>query len=251
MTFRVPLRIFNGEKFLRELHHFLWTPAQVIGDAVDAGWSCRDHALVVGILLESFGYKAMLAHGEALFVRGPSGKSPSVCFTQRPHHWLLVQEVGAMDLSVKPDFASGGEQIRFPLRTLFANQWHPRGKGRVIFINDAKAFARAEEALPQQRNHATAVYLTKEAEHIHEGHINYSAGWIGSALTGLLEAQYGNPVALYAALMLHLHAFVSGNAPSLADLSFGESWKRLYGRQEQAVAHARRLLQPMPGSPQL
>lgn len=242
MNSRIPLRTFNDERFLRELHHLLWTPPQLIGTTMDAGWGCRDHALMVGILLESFGHKAMLIHGEALFVRGPTGRAASICYTQRPHNWLLVEGAGAVDLSIKPEFDSSGERIRFPLHSVFANQWIPRGKGRVFFIDDAASFALAETNLPQQRNHATAVYLTREAEHIHQGHITHSAGWIGSALTRMLDTRYGNPVALYAALLLHLHAFVAGHAAGLSALPFDESWDRLAAQQEGAVARATRLL---------
>ena len=244
MKSRVQLRTFNGARFLHEVHHLLWTPPQLIGHTMDAGWNCRDHALVTGILLESFGHKCMLVHGEALYVRGPTAGSESISYTQRPHNWLLVEGVGAVDISIKSEMDCGGTPIHFPLGSVFANQWHPRGKGRAHLINDAAAFAQAEAQLPMQRNHATAVYLAHEAEHVHQGHVTHSAGWIRSALTQLLDDRHGDPVALYAALILHLRAFLTGDASGLSALSFDDAWARLASQQAGAVDRAVQLLRP-------
>lgn len=246
MTRRVQLREFSSERFLREIHHFLWIDPQRVGDSLDAGWSCREHALVLGLLVESFGHRTLLVHGEAFFARGASGKSASTSFSQKPHNWVLVQDVGAIDISIKPDFDNAGDRFRLPLNCIFANEWLPRGRGRVFFVDDAGVFARAAAELPQQRNHATAVYLTREIEHLHYGHITHSAGWAGSALTSLLDAQYGNPSDLYAALMLHLRAFVLGDAPGLSKLSFHASWAELARAREGAIERARSCVRSAP-----
>lgn len=244
MARRVQLRAFSSERFLREIHHFLWIEPLLVGNSLDAGWNCRDHALIAGLLIESFGYRSLLVHGEAFFARGPSGKSAGASFFQRPHNWILVQDAGAVDLSIKSDFDVAGDRFRLPLNGIFANEWIPRGRGRVFFVDDASVFARAAAELPQQRNHATAVYLTREAEYLHYGHITHSAGWIGSALTSLLDAEYGNPCDLYAALMLHLRAFTLGDAPGLSKLSFQASWQQLAATREGAIERAMRCVHP-------
>lgn len=243
---RIQLRELVSLRFLREIHHFLWTDPQIIGNTVDAGWNCRDHALVAGLLCESFGFKALLIHGEALFVRGATTKSASISYSQRPHQWVLVEGIGAVDLSIKPEFNNAGDNFRLPIKSVFANDSHPRGRARIFFLEDAALFARADSELLQHGSHSTAVYFTREAEHPHDGHITHSAGWIRSALTVWLDAEYGDPCDLYAALLLHLHAFLLGNVSSLANFSFCESWKRIAQSRENSIARAKSLLQPVP-----
>ena len=235
----VPLKEFASARFLRELHHLLWLDADTLAaGTVDAGWNCRDHALMAALLLKSFGRSPLLVHGEALFVRGACGGSACVTVTQRPHTWILLDGVGAIDLSIKPDFVSCGERFRLGLDGVFANDWLPRGKGRAYFLDDPAAFARAMDELPQRRNHATAVYLAREAEHLHEGHVRHSAGWIRSPLTHWLDANHGDPVPLYAALLLHLRDFLLRDAPSFAGRPAHDAWRALARSTADTVERA-------------
>jgi len=65
-----------------------------------------------------------------------------------------------------------------------------------------------------------------------------SLGWIGSPLTLYLDSHYGNPSDLYAALMLHLRAFLDGDAQSLTGLPFDEAWRWLARVREGAIDRA-------------
>lgn len=237
MARAIALKEFVSERFLREIHHFLWLDGDRSRDVVDAGWSCRDHALLTALLMQSCGLQPMLAHGEAVFCR-QTGNLPPVSVSQRPHSWLLLEHVGAVDLSVKPDFVSAGERYRLGLNAVFAGEWLPRGKGKVYIVEDADVFARALDALPEQRNHATALYHIAEAEHVHGGHITYSAGWIRSPLTQLIADDYGDPCALYAALLLHLRAFLARETPSLAGLTFDAAWQSIAATSDDALRTA-------------
>jgi hypothetical protein len=235
----IPLKEFASDRFLREIHHFLWLEVDAVADGVvDAGWNCRDHALIVGLLLQSLGHTPLFVHGEALFSRGRSGKIPGMIVTQIPHTWILLDGVGAIDLSIKPTFDSSGEQFRLGLDCVFANAWMPRGKGAVHVVNEAAAFVRAMEELPRRENHTTAVYLAREAEHVHDGHVHYSAGWAGSPLTQRLDREYGDPCDLYAALFLHLRAFLFREAASLAGTPAPVAWRRLAASRAHAIPQA-------------
>lgn len=227
-----------SRKFLRELHHFLWTDPSVLTDGVDAGWNCRDHTLTTAFLIQSLGFKPVLFHGEAFFAKGPSGKSGSVSYHQRPHSWIVIEKVGAVDFSIKPDLNSAGDQFHIPISCIFANQWIPRGKGSVFFAEDEHVYAQACEALLRRRNHATAIYFHRQAEQFHSGHLSRAAGFARSPLTQQLDAVYGNPSDLYAALMLHLHSFLEGNAQSLAALPFDKAWRKLAAAREDAIERA-------------
>ena len=54
-----------------ELHGFLWTEPFANKGTPDDGWSCRDHAVVVGRLLRSAGAEVRIRHGRCMFVQGP------------------------------------------------------------------------------------------------------------------------------------------------------------------------------------
>lgn len=227
-----------SRRFLREIHHFLWTDPSVCGEGVDAGWNCRDHTLVAAFLVQSLGYKPALFHGEAFFVKGQTEKSGSVSFYQRPHSWIVVEGVGAVDLSIKPDLSSAGDNFRMPISCIFANQWIPRGKGNTSFTEDGEMFAQATGAILHRCNQASAVYLVREAESFHAGHLACAAGFAGSPLTRKLDAIYGNPSDLYATLMMHLHSFLEGSTQSLSGLPFEIAWRRLAGAREGAIDRA-------------
>ena len=235
----VPLKDFVSDRFLREMHHFLWLDADVVDNGVvDAGWNCRDHALMVALLLQSFGRTSMFVHGEAVFARGRSGKIPGMTVSQVPHTWVLLDGVGAIDVSIKSSFDSAGEHFRLGLDAVFANAWIPRGKGAVHFVKERASFARAMEELPRRENHATAVYMPQEVEHVHDGHVFYSAGWAGSPLTKRLDNEFGDPCAAYAALLLHLRALLLREAPSLAGIAAPLAWRSIAASRTDAIARA-------------
>ena len=238
MASRFQLKDLLAGRFLREMHHFLWIGPSVHGATTDAGWNCRDHTWVTALLARSLGHQPVLLHGEALFVAGPNGRAESVSVRQRPHSWVAMEKVGSIDLSVKPQSRVSGGDFRLPITCVFANAWIPRARGKAVFIEDAAVFARAAEELPQRRNEVSAVYLINEAEEFHAGHLTRAAGWIGSPLTSCLDSLYGNPSDLYAALMLHLRAFLEGDAQSLTGLPFDEAWRWLARVREGAIDRA-------------
>jgi hypothetical protein len=238
---RIQLRQLHSDRFLREVHHLLWTDSSLNGRVVDAGWNCRDHAWVVALLARALGYESVLIHGEAHFIKGPQGHSGSAIYFQRPHSWLAVEDVGAIDVSVRAQFRAGADRFQASITCIFADAWLPRGRGKSYFFTDAHAYARAVEELPSRRNQLSAVYLFQEAEHLHEGLLSRAAGWIGSPLTRQLDSVYGNPSDLYAALLLHLHSYLVGDAPSLTRLPVEQSWAQLAHARLGAIDRARQL----------
>lgn len=238
---RVQLRTLHSERFLREIHHLLWSDSSLNGNVLDAGWNCRDHAWVMALLARSLGYEAVLVHGEAHFIKGPNGTAESASYFQRPHSWLAVKDVGAIDVSVRAKFRVGGDRFQSSITCIFADAWLPRGRGNSYFFTDANAYARAVEELSGRRNQLSAVYLNQEAEQLHEGLLSRAAGWIGSPLTQQLDSVYGNPSDLYAALLLHLRSYLTGDAPSLTRLPVEQSWAQLAHARVGAIDRARQL----------
>jgi hypothetical protein len=238
---RVQLRTLHSERFLREIHHLLWSATTLSGNVVDAGWNCRDHAWVMALLIRALGYKTVLIHGEAHFIKGPNGNSGSVSYFQRPHTWLAVENVGAIDVSARAKFRVGGDRFQTSITCIFADEWLPHGRGKSYFFTDANAYARAVDELSARRNQLSAVYLNQEAEQLHEGLLSRAAGWIGSPLTKQLDSSYGNPSDLYAALLLHLYSYLAGDAPSLTRLPAEQSWAQLAHARVGAIDRARQM----------
>lgn len=238
---RVQLRRLHSERFLSEIHHLLWSDSSLSGNVVDAGWNCRDHAWAMALLVRSLGYESILVHGEAHFITGPNGKSSGAHYYQRPHSWLAVENVGAIDVSVRPSFQVGAQRFHAPIHCIFADLWLPRGRGNPYFFTDASIGARAVDALVGRRNERSAVYLIKESEMLHEGLLSRAAGWIGSPLTQQLDSVYGNPSDLYAALLLHLCSYLAGDAPSLSRMPAEEAWAKLAHARAGAIDRARQL----------
>ena len=243
MARRVRLRDLFSDPFLREIHHLLWLEASAAAHAVDGGWTCRDHAWATALLSLTLGHTATLVSGEAFYSSGGTAASPANRFNVNPHSWAWINGIGAVDLSVKPVSRIAGSDFRVPIKCVFAGEWIPRRRNSALFVENAAEFARAVEEVSPRRNQAAAVYLAKEAEYPHAGHLTHAAGWIGSALTQWLDTAYGNPSDVYAALLMHLRAFLEGRARSLADLSFERAWAVLAAERQGAIDRARRYIE--------
>lgn len=243
MARQAQLKDLFSDRFLREIHHLLWLEASAAGAAVDGGWNCRDHAWVTALLSLTLGRTATLVAGEAFFSKGATAESPASSFHVNPHHWTWVDGVGAIDLSVKPISRIEGTDFRVPIRCIFASEWIPRRKNNAYFLENRAQFVRAMEELPGRGNQTAAVYLANESEYPHVGHLSHAAGWIGSAMTAWLDARYGNPSDIYAALFIHLRAFLEERTRSLADLPFEDSWAALAADRKGAIDRARRYIE--------
>jgi len=250
MARNIQLRVLNDEHFLRELHHFLWMEPQFVEGRVDAGWNCRDHALVVALTLACLGHRSSLASGEALFARGTKGPPAAPGFAQKPHNWVVVDGIGAIDLSIKSQFECGGVSYRVPLASVFADAWHPRGRGRAVFLTSPEVFARTEAELKARPGDATAVYLTQALEPLHAGHLANGAAWTTSIMAKHLTDTFGDPAGCYAALALHLRDFLLGSARPLSRVAAAEAWATIAqargGAVDRVLADARACLPPAP-----
>ncbi len=234
------LRHLVAPRFLRELHHFLWTEPCLIGNQVDAGWNCRDHAWTLSFLLQSFGFESVVAHGEAFFAAGPAAKRAAVSYAQTPHSWIMVKDLGAIDLSIRPDFSSAGDDFGVPIEWVFLNKGSAGNKCNTQFFNDAAAYRRTVDQLPQLRNRISAAYRIDGYEHLDSNHLEFAAGWLRSSLADRLGLRYGNPSRLYLTLLDHLGGFLRGTTPSLATLSFDDAWAAIADPQHRITKSSSR-----------
>lgn len=235
MTPHFQLRHLVAPRFLRELHHFLWTEPCLVGNQVDAGWNCRDHAWTLSFLLQSFGLESVVAHGEAFFATGPAAKRAAVSYAQAPHSWVMVKDLGAIDLSIRPDFSSAGDDFGVPIEWVFLNKGSAGSKCDTQFFNDDAAYRRTVEQLPQLRNRIGAAYRIDGYEQLEGNHLEFAAGWLRSSLSDRLGIRYGNPSRLYVTLLDHLGGFLRGTTASLAMLPFDDAWAAIADQQQRAT----------------
>lgn len=249
MIRRAQLKDLASPRFLREIHHVLWIEPTLLGTTVDAGWNCRDHAWLTAIIARLLGHRSALVHGEACFVNARGGPRGASRFRQNPHTWIHVDGVGAVDLSIRPQFTVAGDEYRMAFKCLFAGDCLPRGRGRACVLENPDLYASVVES-PSSTGPVAAVYLLREAEEVHQGLLSRAAGWIRSPLAERLGARYGNPSDLYCALLLHLCDFLGRTATSLAGLSFDDAWSQLAKTRHGAIERAGQLLEAAarPGS---
>ncbi len=225
------LRQLISAPFLQELHHFLWTETRMVDDHVDAGWNCRDHAWILSFLLRTHGIDCVVAHGEAFFAMGPTAKRPATSYGQQPHSWIVARNLGAIDLSIKPEFCSAGDVFQLPIEWVFLNRAGAKIRCDAQFFNADGPFRLAAENLPLRRNQAGAAYRVREIEWLETDHGGFAADWIRSPLSDKLGTRYGRQSGPYAALLMHLESFLRGDARSLAALSFDEAWGVILDRR--------------------
>jgi hypothetical protein len=215
-TVRVFKRLESIE-FRREINTALWVPAFDNAGQPDAGWSCRDHAGVVAMLLRCEGMQTFVVNGRAAFF---GSERSTLVLTS--HSWAFALELGVWDLSVKAEYAQNG--MRVALSPVAGGRVSRHRGGRVHFTNDTAEF----DALLGSDANAMglrAVYLDESLDKITTTYVESPAVWINSPLTDRLIARYGR--ANYAGLVLHLRGIVDGTQMPLASRGQEGMWEAL------------------------
>src|SRR5690606_22999197 len=103
--------------FLDEVHHLFWIKPFINRGQQELGWSCRDHALTLGLIAAMLGREVVLVTGEAVFVQGPTGGRNPIGVQQAPHSWFRTAD-GTFDVSWRLDAVRNVPQWR---------PWHAHG----------------------------------------------------------------------------------------------------------------------------
>jgi|GEM_PF-2920880 len=200
----------------------------MIGNNVDAGWNCRDHAWLLHFLLQGFGFETLIAHGEAFFGVRSGVRHQSVSYTQIPHSWVFVKGLGSIDLSIKRRFITSGDQFEMPIDWVFLDNTPPLSRCTSVFCDNRQCYQLAVNDFQQENRAAGAVYLVDSLERLDEVHLNHGAAWMQSPLAyGLRERIGKDPSPLYVALLDHMTDYISDTAPSLTGLTFDGAWDSL------------------------
>lgn len=226
---------------LRELHHFLWQDPHVNRGVLDQGWNCRDHAWVTAILAKAAGQQPYVFHGRASFVAKRTASAAGLVVQQATHSWVGVEDVGAIDLSIKPQVLVDGELMKLPITHLFANRLLPAGKAGFGQVRDDATYLRQIDGA-QTANKSVAIYLLSEGESLAPQMLAQSAAWINSPLTDRLKSRYPDASAVYCSFALHMMDFITGRTRTLTDVSTDAAWDRVATAAESALSRVQALL---------
>ena len=151
-------RMMGTAAFKKEINHLLYSNSYTGSDGeFDAGWNCRDHSLVMALMLKSGDNYPKIASGKCMFVQGPVAGNAAFGIGQEDyyksgHNWLVHSKFGLIDVS--PLFVS---QKRIgsgnPFNGIFNRVWLPPGKERVsvVLCHDPHDYAKGNRKRPGAR----------------------------------------------------------------------------------------------------
>src|SRR2546422_1820170 len=255
------LPLFRDPRIADELHALLWTNPYLNEGTVDLGWSCRDHAVVMGALLLRRGVDVAVRQGTCAFVQGPTSDGlPAVAIEQGTdpvwsgapaahlgdsrllgHTWLYVPSFGDIDLSPNLEFVSNFDDVDLsPSAELGIATWRPVSGIGVLasrWIADRPAeWTRVTasdyrtEIVKASRitDAAQAVYCCVAEEPFDLDMARAGLRWADSRVSlHLLDGGYADD--LYLRLSRHLDGLATGvRSPFIGTVdTVGEAWEAI------------------------
>src|SRR5215216_3182962 len=163
------VQLLGDEALQAELHQFLRTEPLVNQGMIDLGWSCRDHAAVVGNVALDAGATVTALHGKCTFVQGPTADGePGVGLGQAPndagtHSWLGIDDLGHVDLS--PNLVQRVADWR-PLRSqgVIASSWRASPNAELVVRTSLTEYEDAIRLASRATGRLHAIYYVDHAE---------------------------------------------------------------------------------------
>jgi hypothetical protein len=226
-------QLVADEAFQAELHHFLWTEPLVNQGMIDLGWSCRDHAAVVGQVAFDAGATVTVLHGKCTFVQGPTADGePAVGLGQAPnddagHSWLGIDDLGHVDLSPKLDLRAAGWR---PLRSLgvIASSWRATPNAELFVTPSLTEYEDAIQLAARATAQLHAIYYMAETEPFTYELARDGLSWANSPLTDRL-VEFALPADAYVHLARHLVGVARGSRIAVGDRPPQEAWSYVIG----------------------
>jgi hypothetical protein len=223
-----------------ELHAFLWTEPFANKGTPDDGWSCRDHAVVVGHLLRSAGAAVRIRHGRCMFVQGPgSDGAPPVGIGQQGasrvgHTWLYAAGLGDVDLSPRLETA---QPPWVPVESpgVVGSSWVA---GRAAGFSMTRHLREYEAAIGRATgamDRLQAVYLMEREEPYTAAIGRKGLSWANSRVS-LRLLERGLPDDLYLRFAAHLTGLRAGERRPLGAISHNKALKFLAAEAELTPA---------------
>lgn len=217
--------------FLDEVHYLFWIKPFINRGQQELGWSCRDHALTLGLVAAMLGTEVILVTGEATFVQGPSSGRNPFCVEQRLHSWFRTAE-GTFDLSLRLDKVRNFPQWKpWHVQGVVAGKVAPAGAAALVSTTDQDRYMNTVNASTHVENGRVAAYLVKVVDKLDAGLLSQQYAWVNSPLTDRLKKIGPN---LYSAAALHLVSHLEGGE-SLRRLDQDAAWAALANQYPDAL----------------
>ena len=221
-------RMMGTAAFKKEINHLLYSNSYTGSDGeFDPGWNCRDHSLVMALMLKSGDNYPKIANGKCMFVQGPVAGNPTFGIGQEDyyksgHNWLVHAKFGLIDVS--PSLQSKAHRFRDPFNGIFNRVWLPPGKERVsvVVCNDPDEYAKHIEKARRSMAHSTAVYLHLDDQEVTEKLIKSPFKFLNSRFSTEIKQRFGSD--FYPAVAKHLHDFILGKKDSLMSQGRLKAW---------------------------
>lgn len=221
-------RMMGTAAFKKEINHLLYSNSFTGNDGeFDPGWNCRDHALVMALMLKSGDIYPMIANGKCMFMQGPVSGNAAFSIGQESHqtsghNWLVHSKFGLIDVS--PSLLSKQHRFREPFNGVFNRVWLPAGKERVsvVLCHDPENYEDEIKKAGQKMAHTTAVYLQLDDLEVTEKLIKSPFKFLNSRFSTEIKNRFGPD--FYPAVAKHLHNFVLGKRDSLMSQGRLKAW---------------------------
>ena len=221
-------RIMGTAAFKKEINHLLYSNSHTSSDGeFDAGWNCRDHSLVLALMLKSGDNYPKIANGKCMFVQGPFSGNAAFRIGQEDyyksgHNWLIHSKFGLIDVS--PTLLSGKHRFRAPFNGVFNRVWLPPGKERVsvVLCHDPHDYEEEIEKASHAMAHSTAVYFHSDEQEVTGKLIESPFKFLNSRFSTEIKQRFGSD--FYPAVAKHLHDFVLGKNNSLVSEGRLKAW---------------------------
>jgi len=225
-------RMMGTAAFKKEINHLLYSNSITGNDGeFDAGWNCRDHSLVMALMLKSGDNYPKIANGKCMFVQGPVAGNAAFRIGQEDyyksgHNWLVHSKFGLIDVS--PTLQSKEHRFREAFNGIFNRVWLPPGKERasVVVCHDLHDYAEEIEKASHAMSHSTAVYLHLDEQEVTEKLIDSPFKFLNSRFSTEIKSRFGSD--FYPAVAKHLHDFVLGRSNSLISLARVKAWGTVF-----------------------
>jgi len=221
-------RMMGTAAFKKEINHLLYSNSYTGSDGeFDAGWNCRDHSLVMALMLKSGDNYPKIANGKCMFVQGPVSGNAAFRVGQEDyyksgHNWLVHSKFGLIDVS--PSLQSKEHRFREAFNGVFNRVWLPPGKERVsvVLCHDPHDYAEEIEKARHAMAHSTAVYLRLGEQDVTEKLIRSPFKFLNSRFSTEIKNRFGSD--FYPAVAKHLHNFILGKRNSLMSQGRLKAW---------------------------
>ena len=221
-------RGMGTNEFKNEINFLLYTKSHPgLDGEYDAGWNCRDHAIVMALLLKRKGVYPKIANGKCMFIQGPfSGNAPfgvgQETYHKSGHNWIVDPKFGLIDVS--PSLEVDKHRFRASFNGVFGRVWLPQGKKnkKVVVCHDPHDY---EQAI-SKANHATAlstaVYMHLDEMEVTDKLIKSPFKFLNSSFSSEIKKRFGSD--FYPAIAHHLHGYMLGQRDSLKSLGKLKAW---------------------------